>query len=91
MPATAKTEFDLDQPEGRLAAVEALGPEAYNAAMKAHVKASCAEVVNGYGIRPVATRFGKVYAVVGDDMGFSTIEAARTHALSLKPAAWSNW
>lgn len=45
MPATAKTEFDLDQPEGRLAAVEALGHDAYNAAMKAHVKASCVEVV----------------------------------------------
>lgn len=76
---------NFDTPEGRLAAAESLGPDGYNAAMKAHHKASEIATVNGYGIRSVASRFGRLFMVVGTDAAFSTIEAATAHANGLPP------
>lgn len=77
---------DLESPEGRFAASQALGHDGYNDAMKAHIGASCVEVVNGYGIRPVTSRFGRLFAIVGTEVAFSTIEAAREHASKLEGA-----
>ena len=75
--------MNLDTPEGRLAAAESLGPDGYNAAMEAHHKASEIATVNGYGIRPVSSRFGRLFMVVGTDAAFSTQAAAEAHAKSL--------
>lgn len=77
--------MNLDTPEGRFAAAESLGPDGYNKAMEAHHKASEIATVNGYGIRPVASRFGRLFMVVGTDAAFSTLEAATAHAKGLPP------
>lgn len=78
------TSHDFDTPEGRLAAITELGIERYNAAMAAHIADTCIESVNGYGIRPVSTRFGRLYAVVGTTYAGSTLDAARRHAEALE-------
>lgn len=78
--------LDLDTPEGRLAAAESLGPDGYNAAMKAHHDASTVATVNGYAIRPVSSRFGQLFAVSGTTAAFSTLEAATAHAKGLPTA-----
>lgn len=78
--------YDIDTPEGRLAAATALGPAGYSDAMRRHIADTCVETVNGYGIRPVQTRFGRLYAVVGTTYAGGTIDAARAHASSLEAA-----
>lgn len=79
---------DLTTPEGRLAAARALGPDAYNQAMREHITASICEEVNGHPIRAVdGGRQGRLFSV-GDPINcaFSTIEQARQYAKTLKPA-----
>lgn len=78
------TSYDFDTPEGRLAAITELGIDGYNAAMAAHIADTCIETVNGYGIRPVSTRFGRLFAVDGTTYASSTLDGARRHAESLK-------
>lgn len=72
--------FDLDTPEGRYAASQAMSVDAYNAAMKKHLIASAIEVVNGHAIRPTFSRFGRLFAVGTTGTSFSTLEAARKFA-----------
>jgi hypothetical protein len=43
--------FDLNTPEGRLQAIEALGPNQYNVAMRARFAANRIKVVNGHALR----------------------------------------
>lgn len=73
--------FNLDTPEGRYAASQSLGADGYDAAMLAHIAAGVIETVNGFGIRPVSSRFGRLFSVVGTDAAFRTIDAARTYAV----------
>jgi hypothetical protein len=75
--------YNFDTPEGRLAAIEALGPTAYNAAMAQHRAASAVATVNGYPIRPMASRFGQLFEVVGAGAAFTTQKAAEGHAAGL--------
>jgi hypothetical protein len=72
--------YDLDSPEGRLRAAEALGPDGYNAAMAAKRAASIIETVNGQPIRTVnGGRWGRLFQV-GNGSAFATLEQARAHA-----------
>lgn len=71
--------MDLNTPEGRYAATQALGHDGYSAAMKAHIEASTIETVNGYAIRPVRTQFGRLFQV-GTKVAFRTLAEARAHA-----------
>lgn len=76
---------DLDTPEGRLAAIEALGPEAYNAAMQAHQQKNTVETVNGHALRYVQTeRFGRLVMVGSTGKAFTTLDAAREFAKGAK-------
>lgn len=77
--------MNLDTPEGRLAAIETLGVERYNAAMKDHIAAQYFRVVNGRGLRWVASRFGRLCAIEGSTVAFSTEAAAAAHAAALSP------
>jgi hypothetical protein len=74
---------DLNTPEGRYAASQSLGTEAYNERMREHIAQSCIETVNGYGIRPVTSRFGRLFAVVGTTRAFNTLDKARAYANGL--------
>lgn len=71
---------NLDTPEGRLAAAEALGPKGYNAAMKAHQDRNTIETINGHAIRAVSSRFGRLFAVGNTGRAFSTADQARAFA-----------
>lgn len=77
--------MDWDDPAARARLAYTLGPEGYNAAFEAHVRASTLETVNGYPLRPIGGRFGRLIQVYGSDRAFTTIEAARDHALTLPP------
>lgn len=72
--------FDLDTPEGRLAAVEALGPEGYNRAMADKLVRDTVLTVNGHPIRTVMSRFGRLYAVGATGRAFGTLGEATTFA-----------
>lgn len=65
--------YDFTSPQGRLAAIEALRHEKYNAAMKQHLKDS--EVLPG--IRQVQTPFGRLYHVEAIGGAFRTLDEAQ--------------
>lgn len=76
--------MNLNTPEGRLAATHALGHDGYNAAMKAHIDTSVVATVNGYRLRWVDSRFGRLCQVLdADGVAFQTMKQATTHANSL--------
>lgn len=79
-------DMDWDDPVARYKLIETIGPEKYNELMDEHFQNSIIETVNGYGIRPVKTQFGKLYQVVGTAMAFKHITEAKTHAFALTPA-----
>lgn len=75
--------MNWDDPAARLALVERVGTEEYNRLMRAHQAASAVETVNGHAIRPVASRFGRIFLVGNTGTGFSTLDDARKHARTL--------
>jgi hypothetical protein len=78
------TTYNLDTPEGRAAAIEALGADAYNEAMKAHQAANTIETVNGYALRYVVSgRFGRLISVDDTGNAYAHLEDARRFANSL--------
>ena len=72
--------MNWDDPEQRLTLIERVGAERYNEMFAEHQKASTVAEVNGHAIRPVMTRFGRIYMVGGTDKGFSTLEQAKLFA-----------
>jgi hypothetical protein len=71
--------YNFDTPEGRYAAIEALGPERYNEAMAEHRKNSVIKVVAGREFcRIRSSRFGELIAV--GEQAFTTLEAAAQFA-----------
>jgi hypothetical protein len=77
--------FDLNTPEGRLAAVEALGPAEYNAAMRKAFAANRITVVNGHALRRVASRYGQLIMVGATGTAFRNLDAAESFARAQKP------
>lgn len=78
--------MNLDTPEGRYAASQALGPEGYNKAMAEHAKANTVATVNGYSLRWVMSgRFGALCSVVEspDKVAFRTLDEATAYANGL--------
>lgn len=76
----------LDTPEGRYAASQVLGPDGYNKAMADHIKASTVATVNGYSLRWVASRFGRLCSIVeAGGIAFRTLDEAKAHANGLPP------
>lgn len=77
--------MNWDSPEERFRLADRVGPEEYNRQHAAHLAASVLETVNGYPLRPVACRFGRLIAVGGTNAAFSDLDSARRHAESLPP------
>lgn len=75
--------IDFDDPSARLALLEKVGIPEYNRLMTEHMKRSVIKVVNGYGICPVSTRFGRLFAIGGTRVACSSLEQAEDHARSL--------
>jgi hypothetical protein len=78
--STLETIMDWNDPAARFRLAERVGTDEYNRQFAAHHAARVIETVNGHPIRPVQTRFGRLFAVGGTTMAFATIEQARAHA-----------
>lgn len=72
--------MDWDDIEARLRLIESVGHEEYNRRMKAHLEQDCVSTVNGHGILPVNTRFGRLFRVMGTDSAFRTQKEAEDYA-----------
>lgn len=75
-------QINWDDPESRLRLIERVGPKGYNAAFEAHVKATTLETVGGHAIRPIGTRFGRLFQVGNTGTAFATLEQAKEFAKS---------
>jgi|GEM_PF-2722687 len=54
-----------------------LGPEAYRKAFQDHVKATTVAIVNGHRIRPVKSRFGRLYQIGTTGKAHQDLEQAK--------------
>lgn len=71
---------DWNDPASRARYIDQVGPDAYGEAQAKRFKDSTVSTVNGYGIRPVQTRFGRLFQVIGTEMAFSTLEESEKYA-----------
>lgn len=76
--------MNWDDPIERRKLLEAIGVEQYNARIREHHKASVISTVNGYNIRPVNTRYGKLFAVENTNSAFATLAEAENFARNEK-------
>lgn len=74
---------DFETPEGRLAALTALGPKDYAKALFAHEAATVVAVANGYRIREIGSMFGRLFAILGTTKAYSTLDQAKAFARTL--------
>lgn len=73
-------DIDWDDPAARARLIDRIGPQAYNAAIKAHHAKSVVATVNGYTIRPVMSRFGRLFQIDGLQVAYQTLEQAKAKA-----------
>ena len=72
--------INWNDPEERARLIERVGVKAYNEAFAKHIEQSTVAIVAGHSIRPIRTRFGKVWLVGNTGHGFSTREKAEIYA-----------
>jgi hypothetical protein len=75
---------DWDDPASRARLIESVGAEEYNRLFAEHRRKSVVATVNGYDIRPVLTRLGRLFAVDGTRQAYTTLKQAKAYAESLK-------
>lgn len=78
-------QIDWDDPAARADLIERVGPERYSQLPEEHMRRSTVAVFNGYPIRQVSSRFGRLFAVDGANKVFLEQEKAEEHARSLRP------
>jgi len=69
-----------DDPTDRYHLIARVGPDEYARLLAQHHQASTLETVNGHAIRPVSTRFGRLFMVGATGKAFSTLDDARAYA-----------
>jgi hypothetical protein len=74
--------MNWDDPVQRFQLAERVGLDEYNKRFTEHINAS-SEVFNGYRIRPVSSRFGRLYQVMDTNVAFRDKKVAVNHAMSL--------
>lgn len=72
--------MNWDDPAERLRLAERVGPDGYNKAILAHHRATTVSTVNGHAIRPVNSRFGRLFMVGNTGTAYRTIEEAEAFA-----------
>jgi len=72
--------INWDDPEERARLAGRIGLEAYNEAYSRHIKQSSVATVAGHNIRPVGSRFGKLWQVGNTGRAFSTHKEAEKYA-----------
>ena len=83
MTAAYVPTIDWDDHSARAALIERIGPDAYNTAQAEHIRLCVLQTVNGHAIRPVSTRFGRLFAVGMGGTAFSTMKEASAFAADL--------
>ncbi len=68
--------INWDAPEERLSLIDSVGLPEYNRLHEKHREQSIIDTVNGHKIRPVQTRFGRLFHVGNTKMAFDTMEKA---------------
>ena len=72
--------INWNDPEERARLSERIGTKAYNEAFAKHIKQSTVATVGGHSIRPVGSRFGRLWQVGNTGRAFSTREKAEAYA-----------
>lgn len=72
--------MNWDDPADRYELANRVSATEYDRLFQEHLAFTTLETINGHGIRPVHTRFGRLYQVLGTDKAFLTIEEARSYA-----------
>lgn len=72
--------MNWDDAAARAALIEAVGVTEYNRLHAKHRDDSIVETVCGHAIRPVGSRFGRLFMVGDTGTAYQTIEQARDHA-----------
>lgn len=78
--------MNWDDPAARAHLIERVGADEYNRLFAEHRRASVVATVNGHAIRPIGSRFGRLYQVGDTGSAFTTQAAAEKHAEGLPPA-----
>ena len=78
--------YELDKPEDRLAFIDRFGIPAYNQAMKDKLEKDVVANENGYPIRSISTRFGRLYSVDNTGNAYKSLDDAKRYANSRDPA-----
>jgi hypothetical protein len=77
--------INWDDPAARFHLIERVGPAEYERLQAEHLKASTVAVVNGHAIRPVGSRFGRLFSVGSTGKAFSIQADAEAAAASEPP------
>jgi hypothetical protein len=72
--------INWNDPLERARLIERVGPAEFSRLAVEHHAASVIATANGFDIRPVHTRFGTLYFVVGTGSSFATLDQAREFA-----------
>lgn len=72
--------MNWDDPAARAALIESVGADEYNRQFQNHQKESTIVNINGHPIRPIGTRFGRLFQVGGTNKAFQTLEQAVAYA-----------
>lgn len=68
--------MNWDDPVERAALIERVGPQEYNRQILQHHEDSAVANVNGHRIRPVGTRWGRLFQVDGTNKAFAHLSEA---------------
>lgn len=71
--------MDWDDPKARLALIENVGHAEYNRLLEQHIKQTVIKTVAGHNIRPISTRFGRLFQT-GDGHAFYKLDKAEDYA-----------
>ncbi|WP_233854160.1 hypothetical protein [Paraburkholderia sp. HD33-4] len=72
--------MNWDDPAERAALAERVGPTEYNRLFSEHLDASIVEWVAGHAIRPVGSRFGRLFTVGNTGYAFRLLTEAQDYA-----------
>lgn len=77
--------MDWDNAADRARLAIRLGPKGYRKAFEEHVKNSTVAIVNGHRLRPVQTRFGRLFQIGSTDNAHPDLEQAKRIASEHEP------
>lgn len=72
--------IDWDDPAARGRLIERVGAEEYSRLLAIHFKQSTLATINGHAIRPVMSRFGRLFSVGNTNRAFATLGEAAAFA-----------